>query len=566
MPGDAAFKEKLLLACFWLPRSISVCNVDELKANQNKVIYVVAQTGGFIKYAAQTTLQKQVNSVAIPKSKFNTGVLQVTLSGDNGIPICERLVFIKKDDLLKLTAATDKPQYTRRGTVKLNINAKNPAAAATEANLSVAVVDERKIPVDEDAETTILSSLLLTSDLKGYIEKPNYYFRSNDEKTQANLDMLMMTQGYRRFSYRDVVAGRGPKISILPEQGITITGTLRDRTGLPQFKKNVTLQVSDKNFVTSAITNSEGQFRFDNVMLNDSSKVTISARNNVSANNLMLMIDGSTIPGATRIVNLPDERQNIDSAMAPYLENTRRLYENSRVLREVVIKSTAPVKKPSHLDQASLTGLNPQADHFIDGTRFKGCNFFVSCLQSSALGVTYVDNNFYITRSYNQGNRQPMAVFVDGLQVDQNFLQSIQSAEVESVEVFNNDGLSGINRRDNTVGVLVINKKKAPKGTKMTMDQLRELIPPPYIASFVPGGYATAKEFYMPKYLPGKLTGGIDLRSTIYWNPKVITDKTTGSTTLQYFNSDGAGTYRVVVEGIDKDGNIGRQVIRYKVQ
>jgi uncharacterized protein YfaS (alpha-2-macroglobulin family) len=56
-----------------------------------------------------------------------------------------------------------------------------------------------------------------------------------------------------------------------------------------------------------------------------------------------------------------------------------------------------------------------------------------------------------------------------------------------------------------------------------------------------------------------------DLRSTIYWNPNIITGED-GKASFEYFNADGKGTYRVVVERIDADGNLGRQVFRYKVE
>lgn len=537
------------------------------KANQNKLYYIVAQCGGFIKYAAQARLQNQVYQAVIPKSKFGTGILQITLFGDNALPIGERLVFIQRPDLMTLNITSDKPQYTRRAPVKLTVSAKN-GTAPTEAGLSVSVIDEKKVPVDEDAETTILTSLLLTSDLRGYVERPNYYFRSKEPKAQADLDILMMTQGYRRFSYRDIVAGRMPKINVMPETGITISGTLRNNTGLPIFKGNVRLLIPDKNFSADAVTDAEGVFRFNNVMVNDSTKVTLNARNNVNANGLMIMVDGQKDAAPSRIVNMPDERMNIDSLLKPYLDNSKKEYDSKHLLREVVIKSTVQPQRPRHQEYAALTGLSMEADHVINGDRFKGCNFFVQCLASSALGVTYLDQKFYVTRSYNQGDKREMAIFIDGLQVDAIALQTLSSNDVESVEVFMNDGLSGINRRDNSNGVLVINKKKVPKGTKMTMDQIRELLPPPYIMSYTPRGYNMVREFYSPKYEVGKpSTVGIDLRSTIYWNPKVNTDKTTGNATLQYYNADGNGaTYRVVVEGIDKQGNVGRGVYRYKVQ
>lgn len=101
----------------------------------------------------------------------------------------------------------------------------------------------------------------------------------------------------------------------------------------------------------------------------------------------------------------------------------------------------------------------------------------------------------------------------------------------------------------------------------MKLADLQKLLPPPYQVEFTPRGYNLTKEFYSPKYDVTKPTNqGVDLRSTIYWNPRVVTDKTTGTATLQYYNADGTGSYRAVVEGIDKDGNIGRFVYRYRVQ
>lgn len=536
------------------------------QANQNKNFSIVAQQGGFIKYAAQTKLEKQVYSAIVPKTKFQSGTLQITLFGPTGSPISERMVFIARPDLLNLTISTDKPQYLHRQPVKLTVAAKAGTLPA-EANLSVSVVDEGKVPVDEDAETTILTSLLLTSDLRGYIEKPNYYFKKPDDKTNADLDILMLTQGYRRFSFRDVITGRNPKITVLPESGIQISGTLRNQTGLPIFKGIVRLITPDRTASMQTTTNADGQFKFSNVVINDSTKITITARDNPGYTNLMLMVDGSTYPSASHITTLPDERLNIDSAMRPYLENSKRVYNNSHQLKEVVVKAPTPLKRPGHLEHGALTGLNPEPDHLIDGARFKDCPYFVSCLQSAAMGLTYVDNTFYVTRDYNAGIKKPMEVYIDGLQVDMNALQGIMSAEVESVEIFFKDGMSGINSRDGTNGVLVINKKKAPKGQKISLADIQKLLPTPYQVEMVPRGYTLVREFYAPKYDVLKPnSGGVDLRSTIYWNPKVITDKVTGAATLQFNNADGTGTYRAIVEGIDAAGNIGRYVYRYKVQ
>ena len=80
-----------------------------------------------------------------------------------------------------------------------------------------------------------------------------------------------------------------------------------------------------------------------------------------------------------------------------------------------------------------------------------------------------------------------------------------------------------------------------------------------------PQGYYKAREFYSPQYDRSKTLEMPDLRTTIFWKPIIQTDKT-GNVSLEYFNADSKGTYRVVIEGIDYDGNLGRQVYRYKVE
>jgi hypothetical protein len=138
---------------------------------------------------------------------------------------------------------------------------------------------------------------------------------------------------------------------------------------------------------------------------------------------------------------------------------------------------------------------------------------------------------------------------------------------VESVEIFLNDGFSGINKGTNTKGVLEVNMKKPPVGEKISKDQLMDMLPKPYTITFAPGGYNATRQFYMPRYVSPTTTGATtaDFRSTIYWSPTVITDKT-GNTTFDFYTADGAGTYKAVIQGIDKDGNIGWYIYRFKVQ
>jgi hypothetical protein len=551
------------------PDSLSIkisSNNDFLQKFNNITFYIIAQSGGTIYYAAKTKLQSLTYGASIPKNKFPTGILQVTLLSSEGDPLSERICFIQHNDLMNVAVNTDRPLYLQRQRVHMTITAKNKDVPAL-GTFSVAVTDESKVPYDENSETTILSSLLLTSDLKGYIEKPNYYFNHVDSNRRSDLDILMLTQGYRRFSYSDVVYDKNPQIYYLPEQGIKLSGTLRTTMGLPVPRANIHLTIPDKIFYANATTDASGNFVFPNLVFQDSSKVILSAKNNIGANNLAITADGETYPAVSKNVNSPDNVTNIDSMMTTYLRNTRQQYGN-HVLKEVVIKAKTVEKRPSHMDHASLMGLSPEPDHLINGSQLAGCNDLLTCLKGSAMGLTFENDQFYITRDYSSGNKStPVQVYMDGMPVETSYLQNISPSAVESVEIFLNNGITNIGALNNTKGVLEVNSKVMPKGEKISLSQLKQLIGSPNVVNLSPLGYAKTKEFYVPKYAVAKPSlENPDLRTTIYWNPKIITDKATGKASFDFPNADGRGYYRVVVEGIDIDGNLAHYVYRYKVE
>jgi hypothetical protein len=536
------------------------------KAYEGKTFYILGKSGGVICYGAQTQLRDLVYSASIPKNKFPTGIIQVTLFSDEGEPLSERIVFIQHNDMLKLTLISDKPSYATRQKVKLNFIAKNNDQPA-EGNFSIAVIDDSKVPFDEDAETTILTNLLLTSDIKGYIEKPNYYFNHPDEKTAADLDILLQTQGYRRFSYEGVMGNKFPAIIFAPELGIDISGTLRGSNGIPTKNGNVRLLISDKNYSENAVTDADGRFKFSHLVFSDSSKVVVSARNNPRSGDLVLTIDGDPYQKIGVNFNEPDEILNIDSALSAYLKNSKAKFNSTHTLKEVVIKDTRIVKTVSHKDFSSLASLSSEPDHLIAGSLMKGCPMVLTCISSLAMGMTFDQGNFYVTRDYTQGKRIPAQIFLKGAPIDAGTLSTINVDDIESVEIFTKDELGLINSAYGTNGAIVVNMKKMPETKKISLQELRDLIPQRNEVTFTPKGYAAIRTFYLPRYIGPRASQSTqtDTRSTIYWNPNITTDKT-GMASFEYFNADGKGTYHAIIEGLDKDGNLGRQVFRYSVK
>jgi hypothetical protein len=549
------------------PDNISIkiaTNAGFFKEYKNKGIYIIAQSGGVVYYTGLASLQGLVYTALVPKNKFPTGILQITLLAADGEPLSERVVFIQHNDALNLSLTTDQTAYTVKQHVKIAFSAKNKSLPVA-GSFSVAVVDETKVPFDEDAEISILSNLLLTSDLKGYIEKPNYYFNHPDEKKLADLDVLMLTQGYRRFSYAAVIAGKYPSVNFKPEQGIDITGTLRSSTGVPVFKGNVNLILADHNINANAITDADGHFIFQNVPLNDSSKVILSARNNVNGTDLMIMADRFGNSPPVKSYDNADAIKNIDSVLYAYVQNSKLQFQNNNVLKEVVIKGNRPVE---HIAYASLNGLSNQPEQVLGSDILKNCTSdFKGCVMGRIFGLFHAGEHYYIKSDYLAGNKKPVKFFINGSSVDDTYVDNMNAEDVESIEVYFKDGVAKTMDFYNCNGIISITTKT--HGFSSSPNQkpdLSLLSAQSNAVTISPQGFYKTKVFYSPKYLNTTQSQQIfDRRSTIYWNPEVVTDKT-GAAIFDFYNADGRGDYRVIVEGIDGDGNIGRTILHYAVK
>ena len=136
-------------------------------------------------------------------SLFHVGITHFMLIDQQGNALSERLVFIPDRNPHQWQILPDKPTYGKREKVSLQIAAKDHNGNPIEGSFSISITDRRSIRPDSLADN-IVSNLLLTSDLKGYVENPGYYFLHQDLRTLRTLDFLMMTHGWRRHHIKNV--------------------------------------------------------------------------------------------------------------------------------------------------------------------------------------------------------------------------------------------------------------------------------------------------------------------------------------------------------------------------
>ncbi|MFD1771100.1 carboxypeptidase regulatory-like domain-containing protein [Sphingobacterium suaedae] len=543
-----------------------VANEDYYAKMTNQPFYVLGQSSGHLVYAAQATLKNSSVLVNIPKDKLPNGIVQITVMQPDGKLLSERLFFNQSQPVLEIGVKTDKTNYAQKEAVRLSLHIA-PKDSLT-GTYSISVVDDSKVPYNDDQELGILSNYLLTSDLKGYVEHPNYYFNTENENRKEALDALLMTQGFRRFSYNDLIAEKLPQVQFFPEQGITLSGTLRLNTGRPFPNGGLLLSIPSRNIRKDTYTDNGGRFNFENLIFPDSSKVTINARGNDNFRNLVINMDPTYFPGIDQGNPVASSNiQNIDQTMKAYLANSKNEYRTSILIDEVEVTGVQK-KLVTSKEFSALSGLS-MPEHRIESDRLSGCNVLTMCLSTLLTGITY-DNQtlkYYITRNYNQGSRVPVQFFLNGMPIDEPSLNSIQPAEIEAIEIFLRDDLGTVSRTYQNDGVVSIMTKKndQKKQPRMSLSEIESLLPKTNIIDMVPLGYVKERQFYSPKYATPESKNTNDYRTTIYWNPDVELDAD-GNATFEFYNADGNGRYKVVVEGQNQAGNIGRSVYYYNVK
>ncbi|MBI3510997.1 MAG: hypothetical protein HY064_10065 [Bacteroidetes bacterium] len=274
---------------FELPAALPngyVMNIDNSKSGEVGVsvnsgdmedLSLLAQVRGKIYYSTIVNAKKGLNKFIFSTENFPMGVAQITLFDAKGIARCERLAFVNKDRQMNISITTDKQKYQPREKVVMTLNVTDSKGMPVPADLSVGVVNDQLLSFANDKSGNLLSQLLLQQDVNGKIEEPAYYFDPKEADADQSLDYLLMTQGWRRFTWEKVMSDDLPAVAYQGERAV-ISGTVIDAyTGQPVHHAHLMI---NKGFTYLADTN--GHFTFTKLDLSSAVTMDISASNYTS--------------------------------------------------------------------------------------------------------------------------------------------------------------------------------------------------------------------------------------------------------------------------------------------
>ena len=228
-----------------------------------KAFYLIGHTRGFILFANRIEPGKRGT---IDLSVIPEGILSLVLLDESFIPYSERLVFVKHASV-NYRVTSDKASYGPREPVSLDISLQDVMGYPLQGSFSISVTDNHAININTE-ENNILSHLLLTSDLKGHIDSPGYYFKEDTPRTNACLDNLMLTHGWSRFNIEKLLKDTITPPRYYMEMGQTVSGKVTDFRNKPLIDKQVLIKVNGKSY-PPVVTDKNGIFVLNNLAFTD---------------------------------------------------------------------------------------------------------------------------------------------------------------------------------------------------------------------------------------------------------------------------------------------------------
>ncbi len=540
--------------------------------------YLIAHQRGKQLFNKFQTKAKQTYTIKIPNANLKDGVVHVTLFDSSGNPVCERLLYISREDnvgKVEISKVNDVLGTRKKQTI--SITSKDANGDVMPSNMSVSIRDLSAFPYNR-YNKNIKTYLLLNSDLRGEIKNPGYFFDGEfTKKKQYLLDLLMLTNGWRRFTWKLLLFNKKSN-EFNAEKGLFISGkTYRLKKPYGPVSAETKIAFQDKNTITqTAITKSspQGNFKFGPFIFFDSIPIIVESRltnfesENEKDRDVHIIIDREKTKGVldrNKITGIDDIK---NTQLENYLKATKYVSKLNGELekrREQLDEVTVVAQKVNQLE-----AINEEMNNLTDYGRptnrldfeydFREYGLTVIDMLKTLPGVNVFsgdDENAVTTDGENgvpidkvrlRGSNNAPYILLDGFPVNESELNMLRTDEVSFVDILKGADAAFYSRSSG--GVIAV-YTKGRNSRKLVSKSVKY---EPGIIDFTAQGFYTAKEFYSPDYTSGFEAAQPDIRTTLYWAPKVVVDSTKIPKELSFFTSDSKGDYLIEVEGISASG------------
>lgn len=559
---------------------VTVAASNDIVQSQNSY-FLIGKSRGIVCYAAVVNFNN-TNTIRnnISKNLFPTGIAHFTLMNANQQVLNERMVFIDHQDNLNIQVSMDKPSYTKRDSIALHLKVTDNNGNPIRGNFSLAITDNNQVKADTLTNDNIVCRMLLSSDLKGYIEEPGYYLAAKTKDRELALDNLLLTQGWTGYNWQEVL---NPKPHLYQsEQNFAVKGSVFNVFNKPVKGTKVQLFSKSPFLLMDTVTNDAGQFAFRRLPAIDTPVFVIKAVNkNGKSFNVGIRAEETPPPVFSKIAEPPllPWYVNSDTTLLNYTRHEALRQQQpflalpgAHTLKEVNITAKKTIK-----GSQNLNGIG-NADVVIDEKELEkaGKKTILQLLEEKVKGFRVGSIPKDLINWYFVKDKWAI-IIVDGVRLSDFYEPSLSYLDYVSLfldlknylNLHNAEDIKGI--EVNFSGKYSSNYIKRfmnpPSWDPIKLDyafieittrsgQGPGISNTPGMYLYKPLALSFPKQFYKPKYTVKGAVYPDDFRSTITWEPNIVTDKN-GMATVSFYAADQPSTYTFTLNGSDMNGNLG---------
>lgn len=531
---------------YFVEDTSGICfEINEQPATLGSSYYLVGQSEGEICYEQKINVSAKAK-ITIDKNNFRTGIVRFTLFNNELIPQCERLVFVNHHDQINVTIAPNKASFKPREEVILNLMAQGKGKMPSISNLSVSVYPVKTTNESQAYPENIMTRFLLSSELKGKIEEPAYYFKDDSISTITALDNVMLTHGYRYFTWEEVMEDNHQEIIFQPDSSIEIKGKLVSIfNNIRPISDGKLTMMTTQSLLDVKVEKSDenGNFKFTNLYFYDSLHVSISGVNRRGRKFVSIIWDDKVqqSPNTHKSPSIYTYRKEKSTKTITYLgEMSPELINRKWRLSDTIILNEINVVARKREDDGNIRPYT-SPDYAVDIKKMKDKRRDFEKLWHSSVAVRRMLNDDYTPKG---------RYFIDGVEDILGFgpppIEFIDKIEYVHRYIYPDEALP----------------KPAVFYWTIRGRPVFPEIDPIGIYNIDLQGYSLARRFYNPVYNgteDPEEKAKDDYRNTLYWNPVVVTDAK-GKSQISFYTSDQMSEVKIVVEGLTYDGKLCRGV------
>ena len=461
----------------------------------------------------------------------------------------QRLFFNKLDRRPELEIKTSRPAYTARDLVEMEIGFGGDEADWLEGSFSLSVTDDSKV-VQDSLEDNILSNLLLTSDIRGYVDNPGYYFNDTSALVDRHLDLVMLTHGWTRFDPARIARGEFPAQDYEVEVGQVISGRVKNFWGGKSKEANIVV-ISNYGHAVETVADESGHFLVEGIAFHDSTEFFVQALSHKGRRGVSVLLDPEKfLPPRYSFPNTMSQKEEEDAFLKRfsqdyYYEDGVKVY----VLDEVVVSRKRMKKTYSFYDNLAYYSLDS-----ADIAEYSGYAWDLLIMEIPGMSLERGDDGEEYFARYGK----KLYTLVNDFEEEMNFIKLIPLRAVKQISYL-----------DPMQARIFFGDRAADGALIISMDP--GYTPPPVsrpnTMAFKPLGFQVPEAFYVPKYDVDSVRrdNRYDVRTTIYWQPLVEVAPGRPAK-VSFYTADVPGAYSVILEGVTRDGVVCRKRISLPVK